>query len=97
MRQRDARQYNKRREEAMSTTWRRFKNLCWRSRMQVQVRLAKMAFLKRKKEKLKADERALVKEMDGKVGKDTKQLFKVLKDVKSLPRMVPVKRKSAIA
>ncbi len=79
------------------STWRKFKNLCWRSRMQVQVRLAKMAFLKKKKEKLAAEERAMIKQIDGKVGSDTKQLFKVLKDVKTLPRMVPAKRKSAIA
>ena len=78
-------------------TWRRFRNFCWRSRMQVQVRLAKAAFLRKRKKALGADEKALVQDFDSKVGKDTKKLFKVLKDVKTLPRMVPAKRKSAIA
>ena len=78
-------------------TWRRFRNFCWRSRMQVQVRLAKAAFLRKRKKVLGADEKALVQDFDSKVGKDTKKLFKVLKDVKTLPRMVPAKRKSVIA
>ena len=79
-------------------TWRRFRNFCWRSRMQVQVRLAKAAFLrKRRKAPLAAEEKALVRDFDSKVGKDTRKLFKILKDVKTLPRMTPIKRPSAIA